>query len=46
MDADNPLAGASNVFFVLAIASGILMISGIVYLTRAVDKGEAAQSKS
>jgi hypothetical protein len=34
------------ILFVLAIVSGILMISGIVYLTRAVDKGKAAQSKS
>jgi hypothetical protein len=30
----------------LAIASGILMICGIIYCTRAVDKGKAVQSKS
>ena len=34
------------ILFVLATASGILMLCGIVYFTRAVDKGKAAQSKS
>ena len=34
------------IIFVLAIASGILMLCGITYFTRAVDKGKAAQSKS
>jgi len=34
------------ILFVLAIASGILMICGIVYFTRAVDKGKEAQSIS
>ena len=34
------------IIFLLAIASGILMICGIIYFTRAVDKGKAAQSKS
>jgi hypothetical protein len=34
------------IIFVLAIASSILMICGIIYFTRAVDKGKAAQSKS
>jgi len=34
------------IIFFLAIASGILMLCGIVYFTRAVDRGKAAQSKS
>ena len=34
------------IILVLAIASGILMICGIIYFTRAVDKDKAAQSKS
>jgi len=34
------------ILFGLAIASGILMICGISYFTRAVDKGKVAQSKS
>jgi len=35
-----------GIILALAIASGILMICGIIYFTRAVDKGKAAQSKS
>ena len=34
------------ILFVLAIASGLLMLYGMWYFTRAVDNGEAAQSKS
>jgi hypothetical protein len=34
------------ILFVLAIASGVLMIWGIVHFTRTVDKGKAVQSKS
>jgi hypothetical protein len=34
------------IIFFLAIASGILMLCGITYFTRAVDKVKAAQSKS
>ena len=35
-----------GIILALAIASGILMICGIIYFTRAVDKDNAAQSKS
>ena len=34
------------IVFVLATASGILMLYGMWYFTRAVDKDKADQSKS
>jgi hypothetical protein len=36
----------SIIIFALAIASGVLMLYGIVYLTRLVDKNQSAKGKS